>query len=58
MGSSVPLIVEVTSTNWEDDYARKLEAYESMGIQEYWIITGGVTTRAKPRERKDLTHLC
>ncbi|MEG4346780.1 Uma2 family endonuclease [Microcoleus sp. A003_D6] len=38
MGASVPLIVEVTSTNWEDDYARKLEAYESMGIQEYWII--------------------
>ena len=38
MGSSVPLIVEVTSTNWEDDYALKLEAYESMGIQEYWII--------------------
>jgi Uma2 family endonuclease len=33
-----PLIVEVTSTNWADDYARKLEAYESMGIQEYWII--------------------
>jgi len=38
MGSSVPLIVEVTSTNWGDDYALKLEAYESMGIQEYWII--------------------
>jgi Uma2 family endonuclease len=26
MGASVPLIVEVTSTNWADDYARKLEA--------------------------------
>ncbi|MEG4272816.1 MULTISPECIES: Uma2 family endonuclease [unclassified Microcoleus] len=38
MGSSVPLIVEVTSTNWGDDYALKLEEYESMGIQEYWII--------------------
>ncbi|MFM9265836.1 Uma2 family endonuclease [Tychonema sp. BBK16] len=38
MGSSVPLIVEVTSTNWEDDYARKLEAYELIGIQEYWIV--------------------
>ena len=38
MGSSVPLIVEVTSTNWGDDYALKFEAYESMGIQEYWII--------------------
>ena len=38
MGASVALIVEVTSTNWEDDYARKLEAYEAMGIQEYWIV--------------------
>ena len=38
MGLSVPLIVEVTSTNWEDDYARKLEQYETRGIQEYWII--------------------
>jgi len=38
MGSSVPLIVEVTSTNGGDDYALKLEAYESMGIQEYWIV--------------------
>jgi Uma2 family endonuclease len=38
MGSSVPLIVDVTSTNWGDDYALKLEEYESMGIPEYWII--------------------
>jgi Uma2 family endonuclease len=38
MGSSVPLIVEVTSTNGEDDYACKLEQYETMGMQEYWII--------------------
>ncbi|MCU0542507.1 MAG: Uma2 family endonuclease [Oscillatoriaceae cyanobacterium Prado104] len=38
MGASVALIVEVTSTNWGDDYALKLEAYEAMGIQEYWIV--------------------
>ncbi|MEG5040800.1 MULTISPECIES: Uma2 family endonuclease [unclassified Microcoleus] len=38
MGLSVPLIVEVTTTNWGDDYALNLEAYESMGIQEYWIV--------------------
>lgn len=38
IGASVSLIVEVTSTNWEDDYARKLEAYETMGIPEYWIV--------------------
>ncbi|MCP2732228.1 Uma2 family endonuclease [Limnofasciculus baicalensis] len=37
MGSSIPLIVEVVSTNWHDDYALKLDAYEAMGISEYWI---------------------
>ncbi len=37
LGSSVRLIVEVVSTNWHDDYALKLEDYETMGIQEYWI---------------------
>ncbi len=37
-GSSVPLVVEVVSTNWENDYARKLEDYETMGIREYWIV--------------------
>lgn len=38
MGSSVRLVVEVTSTNWQDDDALKLEEYEAMGIAEYWII--------------------
>lgn len=37
-GSSIRLIVEVVSTNWADDYARKLEEYESLGIAEYWIV--------------------
>ena len=37
-GSSVKLIVEVVSTNWSDDYALKLEDYESLGIPEYWIV--------------------
>ncbi|NEP45252.1 MAG: Uma2 family endonuclease, partial [Okeania sp. SIO2H7] len=37
LGSSVKLVVEVVSTNWPDDYARKFEDYEAMGIQEYWI---------------------
>ena len=38
LGSSVKLVVEVTSTNWSDDYARKFEDYEAMGIAEYWIV--------------------
>jgi Uma2 family endonuclease len=37
-GSSVRLIIEVVSTNWEDDYAKKLEEYESLGIPEYWVL--------------------
>jgi Uma2 family endonuclease len=38
LGHSVRLVVEVTSTNWPDDYARKFEDYEAMGIAEYWIV--------------------
>ncbi|MEG4285587.1 Uma2 family endonuclease [Microcoleus sp. A006_D1] len=37
MGSSVRLIVEVVSTNWQDDYGHKLVDYEALGISEYWI---------------------
>jgi Uma2 family endonuclease len=38
LASSVKLLVEVVSTNWPDDYARKFEDYEAMGIAEYWIV--------------------
>lgn len=38
LGTSVSLVVEVTSTNWPDDYARQFEDYEAMGIREYWIV--------------------
>ncbi len=43
--TSVKLIVEVVSSNWQDDYYDKLRDYvraasqrEGMGIPEYWII--------------------
>lgn len=35
---TVKLIVEVVSTNWQDDYYDKLRDYEGMGIPEYWIV--------------------
>jgi Uma2 family endonuclease len=34
-GTSIPLLVEVVSTNWRDDYLKKLADYEMMGILEY-----------------------
>lgn len=37
-GSSVRLVVEVVSTNWRDDYLKKLADYEALGIPEYWIV--------------------
>jgi Uma2 family endonuclease len=38
LGSSIPLIIEVVSTNWSDDYALKMDDYEYMEIPEYWIL--------------------
>jgi Uma2 family endonuclease len=37
-GATVRLAIEVVSTNWENDYARKTEDYAEMGITEYWIV--------------------
>lgn len=37
-GISMPLVIEVVSTNWRDDYQRKAADYEEMGIPEFWIV--------------------
>ncbi|MEO1375202.1 MAG: Uma2 family endonuclease [Cyanobacteria bacterium J06635_10] len=34
---SIPLVIEVVSSNWRDDYYNKFGDYEEMGIPEYWI---------------------
>jgi len=38
LGPSIPLVVEVVSTNWQDDYLRKVGEYELIGLPEYWIV--------------------
>ncbi|MEP6519438.1 Uma2 family endonuclease [Microcoleus vaginatus] len=54
LGRSVKLVVEVVSTNWETDYARKVEEYALLGIAEYWIVDyrglGGVAFIGKPKQ--------
>ncbi len=53
-GKTVPLVIEVVSTNWQDDYAHKLVEYEAMGIAEYWIVDyralGAVRYIGKPKQ--------
>jgi Uma2 family endonuclease len=48
-----PLVIEVVSTNWRDDYRLKLNEYESLGILEYWIVDyaglGGIQYIGSPK---------
>jgi Uma2 family endonuclease len=54
LGRSIKLVVEVVSTNWETDYARKVEEYALLGISEYWIVDyrglGGIAFIGKPKQ--------
>jgi Uma2 family endonuclease len=54
LGRSIKLVVEVVSTNWETDYARKVEEYAFLEIPEYWIVDyrglGGVAFIGKPKQ--------
>ncbi len=53
-GQAICLVVEVVSTNWQDDYARKVEEYALLGIPEYWIVDyrglGGIAFIGKPKQ--------
>jgi Uma2 family endonuclease len=37
-GQTIPLVIEVVSSNWRDDYGHKFVEYEAMGIAEYWLV--------------------
>ena len=53
-GNSIKLIAEVVSTNWQNDYARKVEDYALLGVPEYWIVDylgiGGREYIGKPKQ--------
>ncbi|BAZ29306.1 hypothetical protein NIES4074_17490 [Cylindrospermum sp. NIES-4074] len=36
--ASIPLVIEVVSTNWRTDYLTKVNDFEVIGIPEYWIV--------------------
>jgi Uma2 family endonuclease len=53
-GSSIKLVLEVVSSNWQDDYETKMAEYEAIGIPEYWIVDylglGGIRHLGKPKQ--------
>ncbi|MGF1518527.1 MAG: Uma2 family endonuclease [Nodosilinea sp.] len=53
-GAAIRLIAEVVSTNWQNDYARKVEDYALLGVPEYWIADylglGGREYIGKPKQ--------
>ncbi len=54
LGSSIKFVAEVVSSNWQNDYARKVEDYAVLGIPEYWIADyvglGGTRYIGKPKQ--------
>jgi Uma2 family endonuclease len=54
VGSSIKFVAEVVSSNWQNDYARKVEDYAVLGIPEYWIAdyagSGGTRHIGKPKQ--------
>jgi Uma2 family endonuclease len=54
LGSSIKFVMEVVSSNWQKDYARKVEDYAILGIPEYWIADyaglGGTRHIGKPKQ--------
>jgi Uma2 family endonuclease len=61
LSASIPLVVEVVSTNWRDDYNKKMGEYvrvasrrEEIGVAEYWIVDylglGGMKYIGNPKQ--------
>ena len=54
LGSSIKFVAKVVSSNWQNDYSRKVEDYAVLGISEYWIADyaglGGTRYIGKPKQ--------
>ena len=53
-GATVALAIEIVSTNWRDDYGWKVNDYETLGIQEVWLVDyqglGGIRYIGSPKQ--------
>ena len=59
-GDSIPLVIEVVSSNWRVDYLTKVKDYEEIGIPEYWLVDylglGGRRFIGNPKQPTILIH--
>ncbi|ALB42691.1 MULTISPECIES: Uma2 family endonuclease [unclassified Anabaena] len=60
LGSSIKFVMEVVSSNWQNDYARKVEDYAILGIPEYWIAdyAGLGVTRHIGKPKQPTLSIC
>lgn len=42
-----PIVIEIVSNNWRDDYLTKLAEYETLGVRELWIVDYGAFGAAR-----------
>jgi Uma2 family endonuclease len=60
LGASIPLVIQVVSSNWRVDYLTKLKDYEEMGIREYWLVdylgVGGRRFMGNPKQPTVFIH--
>ncbi|APB32905.1 Uncharacterized protein conserved in cyanobacteria [Gloeomargarita lithophora Alchichica-D10] len=60
LGESIPLVVEVVSSNWRIDYLTKVKDYEEIGIAEYWLVDylglGGRRFIGNPKQPTIFVH--
>ncbi|MEO1095152.1 MAG: Uma2 family endonuclease [Cyanobacteria bacterium J06638_28] len=54
-GQAIRFIAEIVSTNWQDDYARKIEEYALLRVPEYWVVEhyrglGGIDYIGSPKQ--------
>lgn len=51
---TIKFVAEVVSSNWQNDYARKVEDYALLGIPEFWIVDyaglGGEDFIGRPKQ--------
>jgi Uma2 family endonuclease len=50
------VVIEIVSTNWEDDYRNKPLWYAAFGVSEFWIVDPLFTVKRYPKRKNPKIH--